>query len=181
MPKKLKGEGVQDSSQLLKEMSRSKLDTSKLIFNELINFSREIQHKAGYTEVSTPQVFDNKLWKISGHWDHYKNNLFVTAYEGKESALKPMNCPGHMILFRTKTRSYKDLPLRFSEYGSLHRMELSGTLNGLFRVIRMHQDDTHIFCAFEQLESEVEGIFKLIKKIYKDTFNLDYRIELSTR
>ena len=214
MPKKLKGEVVQDSSQLLKEMSRSKLDTSKLkdndhrilgqkfdlfsfnesspgsvfwhpkgmiIFNELINFSREIQHKAGYTEVSTPQVFDNKLWKISGHWDHYKNNLFVTAYEGKESALKPMNCPGHMLLFRTKTRSYKDLPLRFSEYGPLHRMELSGTLNGLFRVIRMHQDDTHIFCAFEQLESEVEGIFKIIKKIYKDTFNLEYRIELSTR
>ena len=214
MPKKLKGEVVQDSSQLLKEMSRSKLDTSKLkdndhrilgqkfdlfsfnesspgsvfwhpkgmiIFNELINFSREIQHKAGYTEVSTPQVFDNKLWKISGHWDHYKNNLFVTSYEGKESALKPMNCPGHMLLFRTKTRSYKDLPLRFSEYGPLHRMELSGTLNGLFRVIRMHQDDTHIFCAFEQLESEVEGIFKIIKKIYKDTFNLEYRIELSTR
>jgi len=92
-----------------------------------------------------------------------------------------MNCPGHMLLFRTKTRSYKDLPLRFSEYGPLHRMELSGTLNGLFRVIRMHQDDTHIFCAFEQLESEVEGIFKIIKKIYKDTFNLEYRIELSTR
>jgi len=214
MPKEIKGEVVHDSSQLLKEMSRSKLDTSKLkdndhrilgqkmdlfsfnesspgsvfwhpkgmvIFNELINFSREIQSEAGYTEVSTPQLFDNKLWKISGHWDHYKSNLFVTAYEGKESALKPMNCPGHMLLFRTKTRSYKDLPLRFSEYGSLHRMELSGTLNGLFRVIRMHQDDTHIFCSFEQLESEIEGIFKLIKKIYKDTFNLDYRIELSTR
>ena len=214
IPKELKGDVVHDSSQLLKEMPRSKLDTSKLkdndhrilgqkfdlfsfnesspgsvfwhpkgmiIFNELINFSREIQHKAGYTEVSTPQVFDNKLWKISGHWDHYKNNLFVTNYEGKESALKPMNCPGHMLLFRTKTRSYKDLPLRFSEYGPLHRMELSGTLNGLFRVIRMHQDDTHIFCAFEQLESEVEGIFKIIKKIYKDTFNLEYRIELSTR
>ena len=214
MPKEIKGEVVHDSSQLLKEMSRSKLDTSKLkdndhrilgqkmdlfsfnesspgsvfwhpkgmvIFNELINFSREIQSEAGYTEVSTPQLFDNKLWKISGHWDHYKNNLFVTNYEGKESALKPMNCPGHMLLFRTKTRSYKDLPLRFSEYGPLHRMELSGTLNGLFRVIRMHQDDTHIFCAFEQLESEVEGIFKIIKKIYKDTFNLEYRIELSTR
>jgi len=207
-------EKEEDLSKMLKEISRTKLDTSKLkdndhrilgqrldlfsfneaspgsvfwhpkgqvIFNELINFSRALQKEAGYLEVSTPQIFDNKLWKISGHWSHYKENIFLTDYEGKSSALKPMNCPGHMLLYRTSIRSYKDLPLRFSEYGPLHRMELSGVLAGLFRVIRMHQDDTHIFCTLDQLESEIEGIFKLIKKIYKETFGFSYSFNLSTR
>jgi len=207
-------EKIQDPSRLLKEISRSKLDTSKLkdndhrilgqkldlfsfneaspgsvffhpngniIFNELVKFSRDLQKEAGYLEVSTPQVFDNKLWKISGHWYHYKENMFLTEYEGKPAGIKPMNCPGHMLLFKTKTRSYKDLPLRFSEYGPLHRMELSGVLSGLFRVIRFHQDDTHIFCSLDQVESEIAGIFNLIKKIYKNTFNMSYHVEFSTR
>ncbi len=210
-----KSEKEEDTARLLKEISRSKLDTSKLkdndhrilgqkldlfsfneaspgsvfwhakgqvIFNELVRFSKELQAKAGYTEVSTPQIFDNKLWRISGHWSHYKENMFLTEYEGKMCGIKPMNCPGHMLLYRAKTRSYKDLPLRFSEYGPLHRMELSGVLAGLFRVIRMHQDDTHIFCTMDQIESEISGILELIKTIYKDTFRFDkINIKLSTR
>ncbi len=202
-------------SQLLREISRSKLDTSKLkendhrilgqkldlfsfnesspgnvfwhpkgqvIFNELINLSKDLQSKMGYEEVSTPQIYDNKLWKVSGHWHHYKESMFLTEYEGKSSGIKPMNCPGHMLLYKTKIRSYRDLPLRFSEYGSLHRMELSGVLAGLFRVIRLHQDDTHIFCTLDQLESEISSILDLINKIYKDIFKFNkIDVKLSTR
>lgn len=204
-----------DISQMLREISRAKLDTSKLkendhrilgqkldlfsfneaspgsvfwhfngqiIFNELVKLSRELQREKGYLEVSTPQVFDNKLWKVSGHWGHYKENMFLTDYEGKQCGIKPMNCPGHMLLYRTKSRSYKDLPLRFAEYGPLHRMELSGVLAGLFRVIRMHQDDTHIFCTLEQLEGEISIILDLINKIYKDIFGFKkIEVKLSTR
>src|SRR3989344_1201230 len=209
----LKEEPV-DPSKLLRELQRTKLDTSKLkdndhrilgqrldlfsfneaapgavfwhpkgqiIFNELIQFSRELQKEAGYQEISTPQILDNKLWRVSGHWQHYKDNMFITDYEGRQMGAKPMNCPGGMLLFRSQARSYKDLPLRWSEYGSLHRMELSGTLAGLFRVIRFTQDDTHIFCSLDQLPQEIEGVFNLIKKIYKDTFNFDYKLFLSTR
>lgn len=205
----------EDISKLLKEISRAKLDTSKLkdndhrilgqkldlfsfneaspgsvfwhpkghlIFNELTKFSKEIQNKKGYLEVSCPQVFDNKLWKVSGHWQHYKENMFLSQYEGREFGLKPMNCPGHMLLFKTKSRSYRDLPLRFAEYSPLHRMELSGVLNGLFRVIRMHQDDSHIFCTVDQLENEMGEILDMIKTIYTDTFGFEFEaINLSTR
>ncbi len=203
-----------DPKQFLREISRSKLDTSKLkdndhrilgqkldlfsfneaapgqpfwhkngmtIFNELVNFSRELHRKAGYSEISTPQILDNKLWKVSGHWDHYKNNMFLTEYETKEAGVKPMNCPGMMLVYKTRTRSYKDLPLRLFEFGVVHRKELSGVLAGLFRVVRITQDDSHIFCSQEQLQTEMEGIFKLIDIIYKKTFGFDYRVELSTR
>lgn len=204
-----------DPSRLLREISRSKLDTSKLkendhrilgqkldlfsfneaspgsvfwhpkgqiIFNELLRFSRNLQKEMGYSEVSTPQIYSNKLWKVSGHWGHYKENMFLTEYEGKPAAVKPMNCPGHMLLYRTKSRSYKDLPMRFSEYSPLHRMELSGVLNGLFRVIRLHQDDSHIFTAIDQLESEISNVINLAKKIYKETFKFEFdHINLSTR
>lgn len=204
-----------DTSKLLGQISRSKLDTSKLkdndhrilgqrldlfsfneaspgnpffhpngqiIFNELIRLSRELQSELGYQEVNTPQVFDTKLWKVSGHWDHYKDNMFLTEYEGRSSGLKPMNCPGHMLLYKTNMHSYKDLPIRFSEYGGLHRVELSGVLNGLFRVIRLHQDDTHIFCTLEQLEDEISSILSLINKIYKEIFKFKkIEVKLSTR
>ena len=210
-----KQEKPEKISSLLKEASRSKLDTSKLkendhriigqkldlfsfnesspgsvfwhpkgqiIFNELVNFSRELQSKMGYKEVATPIIFDNKLWKISGHWDHYKENMFITEYEKGEFAIKPMNCPGHMLLFRAKTVSYKDLPIRFSEYTSIHRMELSGVLAGLFRLIHFHQDDSHIFCSFEQLEAEIVSIVELINIIYKKTFAFNkIEVKLSTR
>lgn len=215
LPKELlKHEKEEDPAKLIREISRSKLDTSKLkendhrilgqkldlfsfnetspgsvfwhpkgqiIFNELVNFSRDLQKEAGYLEVSTPQIFDNKLWKVSGHWYHYRDSMFITEYEGKHAGVKPMNCPGHMLLYRSRMRSYKELPIRFSEYGPLHRMELSGVLSGLFRVIRFHQDDTHIFCTFDQIEDEMQGIFSLLKKIYKDTFNFEYTLDLSTR
>ena len=207
-------EEKENPGRLLREIQRSKLDTSKLkendhrilgqkldlfsfneaspgsvfwhpngmiVFNELIKFSRELQSDLEYKEVSTPLIFDNKLWKVSGHWYNYKENMFLTDYEGKEAAIKPMNCPGHMLLFRANARSYRDLPLRFSEYSALHRRELSGVLNGLFRVVRMHQDDAHIFCSMEQIESEIANIIDLIKKIYS-VFGFQFdSVNLSTR
>lgn len=210
---KLKEDKEENISQLLNEISRTKLDTSKLkendhrilaqkmdlfsfneaspgsvfwhpkgmlIFNELINFSRDIQKELDYHEVSAPLVFDNKLWKVSGHWNLYKENMFLTNYEGREFALKPMNCPGHMLLYRTKTRSYKELPLRFSEYSTLHRMELSGVLAGLFRVIRMHQDDAHIFVTEDQLEEEIIKVVNLFRQ-FLDKFGFSYSFTISIR
>lgn len=202
-----------DPKQLLREISRSKLDTSKLkdndhrilgqkldlfsfneaapgsvfwhdkgwiIFNELIKMWREIHRKAGYQEISTPQILDNKVWKVSGHWRLYKENMFITDYEGRDFAVKPMNCPGAMLVYRTKTRSYKDLPLRLAEIGTLHRKELSGTLAGLFRVIKITQDDAHLFCAEDQLEDEILSVIKLFKDIL-DKFNFTYKFTLSVR
>lgn len=203
-----------DPAHLLREMSRSKLDTSKLkendhrilgqkldlfsfneaspgstfwhpkgwiIYNELLKFSRELQAEAGYQEISTPQILDNKMWKVSGHWEHYKDNMFLTKYEDRDFGVKPMNCPPGMLIYRSRSRSYKDLPLRFSEYGIVHRKELSGVLAGLFRVIKFTQDDAHIFCAMPHLESEISNILKLVKKVYEETFKFDYSLALSTR
>ena len=208
-----KGE-VYDAEKLLRQISKTKLDTSKLkendhrilgqkldlfsfsevapgmvfwhnngliIYNELINFWRDEHRKAGYQEISTPQILDKKLWQISGHWEKYKDNIFLTEYEGREFAVKPMNCPGGMLVYKNSPKSYKDLPLRVGELGVVHRQELSGVLAGLFRVIRMTQDDAHIFCTEEQLEEEIEGIINLIERFYKK-FNLEFdHIELSTR
>ncbi len=200
-------------SQLLREISRSKLDTSKLeendhrilgqkldlfsfnevapgsvfwhhngfvIFNELVKYWREIHQKAGYQEISTPQILENKLWKVSGHWRLYRENMFLTEYEGRDAAVKPMNCPGAMLVYRTKTRSYKDLPLRLAELGIVHRKELSGVLTGLFRVVKMTQDDAHIFCTREQLESEIIDVIKLFTETL-DKFNFRYRFTISVR
>jgi len=200
---------------LLSQVSRSRLDTSKLkendhrilgqkmdlfsfndvapgmvfwhnngliLYNELIKYWREEHKKEGYEEISTPQILDKKLWQISGHWDKYKENNFVTQYEKRPFLVKPMNCPGGMLLYKLKPRSYKELPMKVGEIGVVHRQELSGVLTGLFRVVRITQDDAHIFCADEkQVEQEVEGIIKLIDKFYK-TFNLKFdHVELSTR
>jgi threonyl-tRNA synthetase len=203
-----------DAKQLLREISKSKLDSSKLkdndhriigrqmdlfsfsevapgmvfwhnngliIRNELINFWREEHRKAGYQEISTPQIMDKKLWQISGHWEKYKENIFLTEYEKRSFAVKPMNCPGGMLVFKNSPKSYKDLPLRVGELGIVHRQELSGVLGGLFRVIQFTQDDAHIFCTEKQIESEIENIIELINKFYK-TFNLEFdHVELSTR
>lgn len=153
----------------------------KIIYNELLNFSRELHQKSGYEEVSTPQILDNKLWKISGHWGHYQNNMFLTKYENRDAAVKPMNCPGMMLIYKSHTRSYKELPIRMLEFGLDHRKELSGVLSGLFRLIQFTQDDSHIFCTKEQIGGEIKKILELVKKIYEQTFNMEYRIELSTR
>jgi threonyl-tRNA synthetase len=152
-----------------------------IIYNELQEYWRSEHRKAGYQEISTPQILDRKLWQISGHWEKYRENIFLTNYEDKELAVKPMNCPGGMLVYRSSQKSYKDLPLRVGELGIVHRQELSGVLAGLFRVIKFTQDDAHIFCTEEQLEDEIKGVIELITKIYKKLgITLDH-VELSTR
>ncbi len=151
-----------------------------IIYNELADYWREEHRKAGYDEISTPQILDKKLWLISGHWEKYRDNIFLTQYEGKQYAVKPMNCPGGILVYKNKPKSYKELPWRVGELGIVHRLELSGVLNGLFRVVRITQDDAHIYCTENQIEKEVINIIKLVDKIYKK-FNLLYRVELSTR
>ncbi len=151
-----------------------------IIKNELIKFWREEHAKAGYQEISTPQIMDKKLWQVSGHWDKYKENNFITEYEKRPFLIKPMNCPGGMLVYKTGTKSYKDLPLKVAELGVVHRYELSGVLGGLFRVIQFTQDDAHIFCTEKQVEGEILKIIELIEIFYKK-FNLPYHVELSTR
>jgi threonyl-tRNA synthetase len=152
-----------------------------IIRNGLIEYWREMHRKAGYQEISTPQIMDKKLWQISGHWEKYKDNNLSTEYEGRKFLVKPMNCPGGMLVFKNTPKSYKDLPLRVGEMGVVHRIELSGVLAGLFRVIQFTQDDAHIFCEEKQLEGEISAIMELINLFYKK-FNLQFdHIELSTR
>ncbi len=202
-----------EPKQLLKEISKSKLDTSKLkendhrilgrqmdlfsfnevapgmvfwhnngliIRNELINFERELMKDSGYQEAMTPQILDKKLWQISGHWEKYKENIFLSEYEKREFAVKPMNCPGGLLIYKNSPKSYKDLPLKLGEFGIVHRQELSGVLGGLFRVIQFTQDDAHIFCVEEQLENEISKVIDLLNLIYSK-FKFEYSIELSTR
>jgi len=151
-----------------------------IIYNELIDFMRKELKKEGYTEVKTPEILDKKLWLLSGHWEKYRENIFLSEYEKREFAAKPMNCPGGLIIFKQKPKSYKDFPLRVAEFGIVHRQELSGVLAGLFRVIEFTQDDAHIFCEENQLESEVLKAIKLMKTIY-EKFGFKYEIEFSTR
>ncbi len=204
----------EEIAHLLKQISRSRLDTSKLkdndhrivgkdldlwSFNEvapgmvfwhdkgltikniLTNYWREVHRRSGYQEISTPQIMDKKLWLLSGHWAKYHENMFISEYEDRQFAVKPMNCPGGMLVYKSSSKSYKDLPLRVGELGLVHRQELSGVLAGLFRVIQFTQDDAHIFCTEEQLEDEVGYIIDIIKEMFA-TFNLNFHhIELSTR
>ena len=202
-----------EPKQLLREISKSKLDTSKLkendhrilgkqmnlfsfnevapgmvfwhnngliIRNELINFERELMKKFGYQEIMTPQILDKKLWQISGHWEKYKENIFLSEYEKRDFAVKPMNCPGGLLIYKNSPKSYKDLPLKAGEFGIVHRQELSGVLGGLFRVIQFTQDDAHIFCTENQLEEEILKVIDLVDLIYSK-FKFEYSIELSTR
>jgi len=151
-----------------------------IIYNELIKYWREEHRKANYLEISTPQILDKRLWQISGHWEKYRENIFLTEYEKRIFAVKPMNCPGGILVFKNSPKSYKELPLRVAELGIVHRQELSGVLGGLFRVIKFTQDDAHIYCTEEQIDKEVKAIMELTDKIYKK-FNFKYHIELSTR
>jgi threonyl-tRNA synthetase len=150
------------------------------IYNKLINFIKEHYWKRGYDEVITPNVYNLDLWHQSGHAMHYKDAMFCFDVEGKEWAMKPMNCPGHCLMFAGKIRSYRDLPLRFADFGVLHRNELSGALSGLTRVRRFQQDDGHIFCREDQIEQEVLGALDFMKSVYT-TFGMTYKLELSTR
>jgi len=151
------------------------------IKNKLIEYWRAIHRKAGYEEISTPQIMDKKLWEISGHWRLYKENMFTTEYEKREFAVKPMNCPGGMLIYKTTPKSYKDLPLRVGELGVVHRQELSGVLAGLFRVIQFTQDDAHIYCTKKQLHSEIVDVLKLFQEMLNQFGFKKYRYTISTR
>ncbi len=150
------------------------------VFNALVGVSREMVGVRGYSEVKTPQIFDAELWKTSGHWGKYRENMFTLDAEDREMGVKPMNCPGHAHLFGTSRHSYRDLPVRYYEPGLLHRNEASGVLHGLLRVRHFAQDDGHIFCTEEQVQEEVRGCLELAFATYA-LFDLDVRLELSTR
>ncbi|MFA6889119.1 MAG: threonine--tRNA ligase, partial [Candidatus Woesearchaeota archaeon] len=152
-----------------------------VIFNELQKFIREEYWKRDFREVVTPLMYDKSLWQTSGHWDHYKENMFTFTVDGKEVSLKPMNCPSHCLLYKTDLKSYKDLPLRIADFAALHRNELRGVLGGLTRVRKFNQDDAHIFCALEQLDKELDDAIDFAKRVYSEIFHFEYRIELSTR
>lgn len=151
-----------------------------IIRRELENFWREEHRKAGYLEVETPILLNRKLWEQSGHWEHYQENMYFTKIDEQDYAVKPMNCPGSMLIFKSGMYSYRDLPLRMAEMGLVHRHEKSGTLHGLMRVRSFTQDDAHIFMLPEQIEDEVSGVIELIDKFYR-VFGFEYHIELSTR
>ena len=151
-----------------------------ILRNILEDFWRKEHALAGYQEVKTPMILNQELWHRSGHWDHYKDNMYVVKIDNEDYAIKPMNCPGGMLVYKRKQHSYRDLPERVGELGLVHRHELSGALHGLMRVRCFTQDDAHIFMTPEQIESEIEGVVKLIDKIYK-IFGFSYKLELSTR
>ncbi len=151
-----------------------------VIRNELINYWREVHRRYGYQEIKTPTILNRKLWETSGHWDHYKENMYFTKIDGEDYAIKPMNCPGGMLVYATQQRSYRDLPMRTAELGLVHRHELSGALHGLMRVRCFTQDDAHIFMLPSQIESEIQKIIDLFDEVY-NTFGLTYHAELSTR
>ena len=157
------------------------------IYNELQNYMRKMQTNSGYEEIRTPEVLDRKLWEKSGHWDKYRENMYITeideehANEKRVNALKPMNCPCHVQVYNYGLKSYKDLPVRFTEFGSLHRYEPSGTMHGLMRVRSFTQDDGHIFCTEDQIESETKNFIQLLSKVYEDLGFTDFVIKLSTR
>ncbi len=155
-------------------------DKGVIMLDELVKYWTELHRAVGYEIVRTPQIMKRELWEISGHWEKYKENMYTLEIEGEEYAIKPMNCPGGMLLYKRKVHSYKEFPLKVGELGIVHRHELSGTLNGLFRVRVFTQDDAHIFMTEEQITDQIKEIFDLLKKIYS-TFGLEYRVTLSTR
>ncbi len=150
------------------------------IKNALIDYWREIHYKANYVEVSTPLIMNRHLWETSGHWDHYKDNMYATKIDGEDYCIKPMNCPGGVMVYRSQPHSYRELPLRVGELGLVHRHELKGALHGLFRVRCFTQDDAHIFMRPDQITDEIIGVVGLINQVYSK-FGFDYFVELSTR
>ena len=156
------------------------LPNGMVVKNTLIDFWREIHKKAGYVEVQTPIIMNRQLWERSGHWDHYKENMYTTVIDEIDHAIKPMNCPGGMLVYKQEMHSYRDLPLRVGELGIVHRHEKSGALHGLMRVRCFTQDDAHIFMTQEQIRSEIKGVVELIDSVYK-LFGFKYHVELSTR
>ena len=156
------------------------LPNGMILKNTLVDYWRQIHRRAGYVEVQTPMIMTRTLWENSGHWDHYKENMYTTKIDGEDCAVKPMNCPGGMLVYKTSPHSYKDLPIRMGELGLVHRHEKSGQLHGLMRVRCFTQDDAHIFMTPEQIEDEIEGVVRLIDEVYS-LFGFKYHVELSTR
>ncbi|RTE07092.1 threonine--tRNA ligase [Paenibacillus whitsoniae] len=156
------------------------LPQGMIIRNELEGFARELQRKRGYEEVRTPLMMNNRVWEQSGHWDHYKDNMYFTQVDDVKFALKPMNCPGHMLIFKNSLHSYRELPIRISEFGQVHRHEMSGALNGMMRVRTFCQDDAHLFVLPEQIGEEIGQVIELIHHVY-DVLGFAYTVELSTR
>lgn len=148
--------------------------------NELLKWWRDVLVKNGYGEIETPLILNEDLWHRSGHWDHYKENMYFTKIDDKDYAIKPMNCPGSTLVYSSSPHSYRDLPIRLSEFGKVHRHELSGTLHGLFRVRTFTQDDAHVYCLEDQVEDEVFRMIDLADYLYS-TFGFKYTVELSTR
>ena len=155
------------------------LPKGMVLRNTLLDYWREVHKKYGYVEISTPIILNQALWHRSGHWDHYKDNMYTTVIDGEDYAVKPMNCPGGMLVYKTEPHSYRDLPLRMAELGLVHRHELSGALHGLFRVRCFTQDDAHIFMTWDQMESEIQNVVRLFDEVYS-VFGLSYQIEVST-
>ena len=155
------------------------LPKGMVLKNTLIDYWREVHKKYGYVEVSTPMILNRQLWETSGHWFHYKENMYTTVIDGEDYAIKPMNCPGGMLVYKSEPHSYRDLPLRVGELGLVHRHELSGALHGLFRVRCFTQDDAHIFMTWDQMKDEIKNVVKLFDEVYS-LFGLPYEIELST-
>jgi len=151
-----------------------------VVRNQLVDFWKEEHRKAGYKEIKTPIIMDQQLWKQSGHWDHYKDNMYFTEIDDQEHAVKPMNCPGGILVYKDKMHSYRDFPIRMGELGLVHRHERSGTLHGLMRVRAFTQDDAHIYCLPDQIEEELNGVIELVDTLY-GAFDFDYSVELSTK
>ena len=155
------------------------LPKGMVLRNTLLAYWHEVHARYGYVEISTPMILNQDLWHRSGHWDHYKNNMYTTVIDGEDFAVKPMNCPGGMLVYKNEPHSYRDLPLRMAELGLVHRHELSGALHGLFRVRCFTQDDSHIFMTWDQMESEIQNTVRLFDEVYS-LFGLTYQIEVST-
>ncbi len=155
------------------------LPKGMVLRNTLLDYWRQVHKKYGYVEIATPIILNQELWHRSGHWDHYKNNMYTTVIDGEDYAVKPMNCPGGMLVYKTEPHSYRDLPLRVAELGLVHRHELSGALHGLFRVRCFTQDDAHIFMTWDQMEQEIQNTVRLFDEVYS-VFGLSYQIEVST-
>lgn len=151
-----------------------------VIKNALIDYWRKIHRENGYQEIETPMIMNRHLWETSGHWAHYQKNMYTTQIDGEDYCVKPMNCPGGILVYRSKPRSYRELPMRIGELGLVHRHELRGALHGLFRVRCFTQDDAHIFMRRDQIADEIQNVMKLIEQVYSQ-FQFDYTVELSTR
>lgn len=155
------------------------LPNGMVLRNTLIEYWREVHNRYGYVEISTPMILNRSLWERSGHWAHYKDNMYTTVIDGADFAIKPMNCPGGMLVYKSEMHSYRDLPLRMGELGVVHRHELSGALHGLFRVRCFTQDDAHIFMTWDQMKDEIKNVVRLFDEVYS-VFGLTYQIEVST-